>query len=348
MQKIKAFFEKGSPSLFLGVICASIGSALFIPSTGLVTTLPFVLLFSVIPALISQKVYHIPPMFFAVTYLFCFAKDVPLKYTDVTGGYTLYVAAFAAIISCLGCAAACLVKSAIKNKDKAVFKILASVCLAVLGVLGTCYLNGTPWAMLDAKGKISAHAEANFTEGELDIGGVYFVRGRNYYVCDAKIKGTVDKGSFVCADKVTNTLDALAVKYAGEDKTKEIAALLRKAFPEDSFSVDPDLRSFDGVKVSFNNTEELEKLISYTVRINSEETAKSFVEKASAFASVIGKSDIECSVITLTGGAKQKLYYTISVDTTAPAGNMGRLLRIYSTCLLPQSSVINAHGSFSK
>lgn len=347
MQKIKAFLEKGSPSLFLGVICASIGSALFIPSVGLVSTLPFVLLFSLLPALLSQKVYHIPPMFFAVTYFFSFAKDVPLKYTDVIGGYTLYVASFAALISCLGCAAACVIKSAFKSKDKLALKLPAALALVVAGVLATCFINGTPWDALEARDKISAYAEANFTEDELDIGGVYFVRERNYYACDAEIKGTADKGSFVCADKVTSTLDAFAVSYAGESKTKEIAALLREAFPEDSFTVTPDLRSFDGVKISFSNTKNIEKLISYTVRIHSEETAKSFAEKAGAFASVIGKSDVECSVITLIGGAKQKLYYTLSVDTTAPADNVAKLLRIYNNCLLPQSSVIDAHNSFS-
>ncbi len=346
MKKIKAFFEKGSGALFLGVICASVGSALFIPSAGLVSTLPFVFLFSLIPALVSEKSYHLPLMFFAVSYFFCFAKDVPLRYTEVIGGFTLYVAVFAAVISALGCAAAYFIKLALKNKGSRTLNALAAVVFAVLGVFATCYINGTPWGLSAAKNEIFDFVERNYTENELDIGGVYYVAERDYYACDAKIIGSEDRGSFVAKDKVTSTLDALAIQRAGAERAAEIAALLRNAFPEDSFTVNPDMRKPEGIRVSFENTDELEELLSYSVTIHSEETAKTFVDKTAAYVNVISSSKLDCDRITVTGGAKQKLYYTLSVDTTAPMGNISKLLRIYSTCPLPQSSVINAHNSF--
>lgn len=348
MRKVLNILKSTNGAMIFGVICASIGAALFIPGTGFVTTLPFVVLFTVIPTLICEKYYYTPIMFFAVTYFFCFAKDVPLKYPEVMGGYTLYIALWAFVISALTAIACYLLKNAFKNKKRRwIFGALSAV-LFISAVLCTNLINGTPWGTIGAKNEIKAYIATNFTEDELDIGDVYYNREGDYYACDVQIAGTEDKGSFIYRNSVTNTLNSHAVNYAGMNKALEIGQILRKAFPDESFTVTPNERSFEGIKVSFKDTSNLLPLISYTVTVHSEETAKSFVNKAEAYIAVISNSNIDCGNITVVGGAKQKLYYTLSVDTTAPHTDLSRFLRIYSNYPLPQESVISAHRSFSE
>ena len=346
MRKLYNLLKTNTGSVIFGVICASIGSALFIPTNGFLTTLPFIVLFTAIPTLICKKYYYPPVMFFALTYFFCFAKDVPLKYPEVFGGYALNIAFWALLISAITSLACYLLTKAEKGKkSRAVFTSLSAL-LVIAATLCTFTVNGTPMDFLNAKNKIGAYAKENFTEGELDIGKTYYNPKGKYYACDAAIVGTVDKGSFVYKNSVTDTFGHHAVNYAGLGKAIEISKILRAAFPTESFTVTPEERNFDGVKISFKDPSTLLPLISYTVTIHSEETAKSFVEKAEAYVAVISNSRINCGNITVIGGAKQKLYYSLSIDTTAPHKDLGKFLRIYNNCLLPQSSVLNAHNSF--
>lgn len=348
MRKFFNLLKEGGGSIVFGAVCACIGSALFIPSTGFVTTLPLIVLFAALPALIIKRSTVLPPMFFAAAYFFCFAKDTPQKLTELPGGYTLFVALLAFVISVSTCVSCHFAKEAYTKKKRVAIYAIASVVFAVLAVLGNAWLNGTPTGFLKAKGEISIHIETNFVSEELDVGGIYYVNSRKYYVTDAKISNGNNIGTFVYSNgNVTNDLSKYIVTYTGEEKARKISEVLKKAFPSDSFTVTPNDRSFDGIKVSLGSADELLPLISYTVTINSEETAKTFVKKAEAFVAVLNGSGIDCQSIRMVGGEKQKLYYSIEVDTTAPNVNLSSFLRVYSNIPLPQDSILAAHKSFA-
>lgn len=349
MQKLVNYIKNGGGALIFGTLCATAGAALFIPGTSPITTLPFILLFTAIPAFVVEKPYILPPLFFAVTYFFSFAKNSPLRFPHVLGGYTLYIAIFAALISLLTCLACAKIKNAVNSKGKRFVTIPLAVVLIVAGVLANSFIHGTPWAAHSAKSQIFKHIESSFEKSELDIGGVYYVQNGEYYACDVQIKGTGDSGSVIYKNGVvSHDLTKLAVGYAGADKATNIAKELRAAFPNDSFTVTPVCERFGNTKLSFKDSSKLLPFISYNVTVNSEETAKSFVEKAESYAAVLSRSDVACDNITITGGAKQKLYYTISVDVGAPQRSLASLLRIYSTFPLPQSSLINAHSALGQ
>ena len=238
MRKFLEVLRSSNGAMFLSIICASIGSAMFIPGIGLVTTLPFVVLFTAIPTIISKK-YYMPVFFFAVSYFFCFAKDTPLKYPDVWGGYTLHVALWALIISAITCVACYFTEKALKNKSKRIPFGAIAIFLFAAGIFCTSFINGTPWESANAKSQISAYCDTRFTSDKLDIGGVYYNAEGKYYACDAKIKNTTDRGSFIFRDDVTNTLDTHAVNLAGDDKATEIQCCCVRLFQTTALPLPP-------------------------------------------------------------------------------------------------------------
>jgi len=349
MQKLINNIKNGGGALIFCTLCATAGAALFIPGTGPITALPFVLLFTAIPTFIVEKPYITPPLFFAVTYFFSFAKNVPLRFPGVAGGYTLYITIWAAIISLLTYFACTQIKGAVKAKGKRFIAIPLAAIFLLIAVFAGIYVQGTPWAAFEAKGQISAHINSNFDKGELDIGGVYYVPRGEYYACDVQIKGTQDSGSIIYKNgAASNDLTKLAVEYAGADNATKIAKALRNAFPNDMFTVTPVCENVGNTKLSFKDGTRLLPFISYDITVHSEETAKSFVDKAESYAAVLSRANIACDNVTIIGGAKQKLYYSISVDVGAPQKPLASLLRIYSTFPLPQSSLINAHSVLNR
>lgn len=337
MQKIIVFLKKGVPAICLCVAFASIGSMFFIPGSGLISCLPIITLCTVLPGLLVDKYYILPPLFFILTYFFTFSKDKLQLFPEIPGGFALGVSLYAAIISATACASVYIIKYVIENKKRIAINVCSSAALIILSVALVFPLNGTLWGYLDAKSEINAHINEKFFSNELNSGSIYHIPFINSYACDIYIEATCIPSVTYQNGIVDESVTKGIIEYIGAEKSVLLTDTLRKSFPNDSFNVKASSVSKKCGKISVDNREDIYPYIGYTVAINSEETAKSFVKKVKEYVSVINSSGFETNTVTFVGGAKQRLYYRIEVDIGSPHVSIDNLLEPYDTSIPYQS-----------
>ncbi len=335
MQKIFNALNKGFPAILICVVFATVGGALFIPAGGFVTTLPFIVVCTIIPCLIVEKYYYMPVLFFGTTYLFTFSREVPSLLTDFTGGFALFVSIYAAIISLLACIATHFIKKAANtNKSRWIYVCCASVLL-IASVIASIPLNGTPWGLAKAKNEINQKISDNFYVNELNVGKVYYVPSSNSYACDVNVGETNTNVAHLIYKNglIYENVTKRFVAELGADTVLKLTNTLRKSFNNDTFRVEATDIGKNYGKLSANTKEEAEPYIGYKITIYSEETAKTFTDKVQDYLAVLDGSGIQANKITFVGGAKQKLYYKIEVDMGAPHGSVAGLLEPFDTTL---------------
>lgn len=333
---MKSVFNKLSSGWLSIVICvafASLGSMCFIPSHGIIVCLSIITLCTVLPALIVDKFYFLPPLFFFLTYFFTFADDTLLEYPDMPGGFALFVALCAVIISAIACVGAYLIKTAVKNKSKIALKISSAVIVIIVSAILVFTVNGTPWDFAEAKSNINDYIEDRFYPDELNLGEVYHIPFSNAYACNVFVDSTCTPSVRYENGKVNESLTTEIVEYIASRNTIELTTVLRNSFPNDKFRVSASSISKKYGKISKNANEEIYPYIGYTVEIVSEETAKSFVKKIQEYVSVLDANGIEANTISFVGGVKQNLYYRIDIDMGAPHSSVSKLLKPYDSSI---------------
>lgn len=335
MQKIFNALNKGFPAILICVVFATVGGALFIPAGGFVTTLPFIVVCTIIPCLIVEKYYYMPVLFFGTTYLFTFSREVPSLLTDFTGGFALFVSIYAAIISLLACIATHFIKKAVNNKKSRWIYVCCASVLLISSVIASVPINGTPWGLVKAKNEINQKISDSFYVDELIIGKVYYVPSSTSYACDVKVgKTNTDIAHLIYKNGLVHeNITKRFVTELGADTVLKLTNTLRNNFNNDTFRVEAtDIGKSYG-KLSVSAKEEAKPYIGYKITIHSEETAKTFTDKVQDYLAVLDGSGIQANKITFVGGAKQKLYYKIEVDMGAPHGSVADLLEPFDTTL---------------
>lgn len=340
MKKLKQFLDSTNGAIIISVLAATLCAFLFLPSAEVFSTLPFVTLISALTAFFVKQFFYLPAALFLLSFWFSMAKKAPVGLEDVSGGYALRTAIYATAISVLACLGIMVLKS-----SKSIFKnkvIRISVCILpiVASVILGAYCNGTPWKLAEAKGKIQEYAEERFDTNGIEVSSVYRITGTDIYACDFHIRGLTEAGMLKYEnDRVYDGVTDLYVKTLTESDTAKLINILRQAFPGDSYSISCSYIGKQGDKLSLPSGALETNCLNYTIKISKETTAKSFIALCETYYKAVAKSCFPCTNVTIVGGAKHNMYYTMTANPYAPSKNLASLLKIYSPTLIPSDSI---------
>ncbi len=347
--KIKTLLDSTNTMIVLSVLAATLGAFLASPSAGLLSTFQATLIISVIAALFIKKPVFIPISFFLVSFLFTFAGEKPVALADKYGDYSLTVALRSLGVSLLGCAAVYLIKGEHKPFKGRIPTAIAASALVIAATLWSAGASGTPWGYLKAQSYADGFLAERFELEGVTVSGMYKIPWEDKYACDITAIGTNSTAVLICSgDRIDDTVTEMFSEKITADAEVRLTSAIRSRYPEGNFEVVCKYSGIYTEKLSLSNENSVSKYLDYTVNILSEETAKSFVVEAEKYYSAVCASSFPCNSLTVNGGIRTKLYYSISGNPYVPRSKCDYRMTPYSTTLLPTSAWTAAFDSFGK
>lgn len=326
----------------LAISCAAGAAAglLFLPSAGVLCTLPFTALLAVLPVLTGLKPWINALIFFASAFLFSFRGDALLLSPSFWGGASLFYSLCVFVIALASGYAVRLLAGRAPKRGAVALKICGAVLLFALSVGINVAVHGTLPQAIEAEDAIRERVDSAYYEDELERTPLYFVPDGRFYAADFSPSGSADKAYMVYGNGVlTDTLPGLAAEYAGAEGRTRLIGILREAFPDDSFSVSAVPRAGADGRVSFSEAAYSAEELRYVVTVNNEHTAKSFSQTVLSYLDAVNAAGFACGDIRFLGGEKHHIYVAIDIKPVSMHAAPGSLLKLYSSVPMPDSSI---------
>lgn len=315
----KSFFSlpdeiKDSFGIILTVAVAFVGTYLYLPWHGIVSSIPFVVIcafgcaFFKANEILKAAIFFITP--FSVSLLL--GEKVP---------YALELGVFCAVFYILAYSSVSLFK-----KGKINFKI-ASVFLLVLSLALHIFANSTPWSVSENNKLMSKYIRENYSGEPLyatDVKFDSFDRTYTLSLIPHHNAGTeldvVMKDGKIIKDEYVDYSE----KYNMLVGAGQITYVIRKMHPELKFTVESD--NIYGYPFSAPATTvptmDYSRFMDFSVYFSSYNDAKSFTALAEECYRALITSGFYCRTITFYGGTGTRYIAKISVPFNSMTGNL--------------------------
>lgn len=337
---IKAWTQTTNGAIIISVAVATPSAMLFLPTSGILSTFPIVFSVSFFAAYFLKRFYCLPAAFCVMTYILSNALWQPLALAGIYGSYSLRSALRAAVLSLLGCLAARVIKNASALFKRKWVTFAVAVFLFAISLIWVGLSNGTPWAAIKANGDINKYVDAHFDLKGIEKTKVYYVAESGAFAVDFRIEdkkadSTLTINNGVISENVTEMYS----EVISEEKRLALTELFRQSFPNSNFVVNCEYSGIYSKKLSLNDTASVSSFLKYTVDIYDMSNAKTFAERAEGFYNAVAKAGFACDDLTLNGGIRKKLYYSISGNPYIPQAESAKRLELFGNTTMPSSSI---------
>lgn len=190
------------------------------------------------------------------------------------------------------------------------------ICLSVL-------LIGNPISALKAKNTIEDYTEEKYPQaknaalGEFDFTNIYYSFETKAYCMDAvSSKYPTEGGTLSFAgSKLSDSFERVMEEKLTQPYILEMTSLLRKYFPDDSFSVScTDIASLPNENILSAEEKSLNGRLVYVIQLGGIQTANGMSEQVEKYLKIIDDSEIDYCTIIFKSGTGQWLRRSVTVN----------------------------------
>ena len=313
-------------------VLLSFGGCFFtLAKLGEIRTLFIVIAFAVANAFVKTKWYLKVACFFAFGY-------VMHSFYGEGFGESLTCALFCAFVML-----AAIIMLGLAKRKKSVSFVFAIV-LIMSTFRAHVVLFGSPFSAFAAKDSINGYIEKNYLVQSIEKSEVRFDRRLGCFVCDINSVTepteifTVSLRNGRIYDTFRDHLEISLMK----GKRLEIVTTLRKAFPNESFTVKSDsIQGFHLVKAGITDTEDRSKRTVFDIYITAYLTQEDFASKAVAYTDALLDAGIDFGKINFYGGRAGNYYRRLTLIGERIAYNKKPEFVPYRAADLAASRLIN-------
>ncbi len=200
---------------------------------------------------------------------------------------------------------------------------------AVLCIALSVIFIGNPISAISAKSAINDYAERTYPSsenaalGEFEFSNIYYNFNTKAFESRATSSKYPTESGIISysADTVYDGFQEIMKEKLCQPYILEITALLRKYYPDDSFSVSyKDIASKPGDRVLSATEGELYGRITYEIYLGGVQTANGMSEKVARYMQIIDGTDTEYSKIIFKSGISPWMLRSVTVDKNRPVG----------------------------
>ncbi len=313
--KDKAYYINALKTVSV-VLLAFVAAIFFRRSAGVLATFPFAFVFCAISAFINVN----PKIKLAVFGITVFALNT-VENTD-----TKVALIFAAL-----CLLACLLfqlSAGVIKKRKAIGICVIAICFVLCTVLSFVFV-GNPVSAIKADRILKDYTESKYPAAENGESAKY-IFSKTYYNYNTKsfekqgygTDSPTEIGTLsVSGETVHDSLKSIVQKNLAQPYVLEITEVLRKRFPDDTFSVSFDeIYKENGKQIISTEKDGLYGRIVFEINLGGVQTANKMAEKVKQYTEVLDNADINYGKIIYKSGISPWVKRSATVDKNRPMG----------------------------
>ena len=202
---------------------------------------------------------------------------------------------------------------------------ITRLCVSFALVIGlSILLIGNPISALKAKNTIEDYTEQKYPQsenaalGEFDFTNIYYNFETKAYCIDAvSSKYPTEGGTLSFAgSKLADSFERVMEQKLTQPYILEMTSLLRKYFPDDSFSVScNDIASLPNENILSAEEKSLNGRLVYVIQLGGIQTANGMSEQVEKYLKIIDDSEIDYCTIVFKSGTGQWLRRSVTVNS---------------------------------